>query len=231
VPPVLESLGQVLGDRYRPERELGAGGMAIVFLAADLRHARQVALKVLRPEIAAALGAERFLQEIRVTANLQHPNILSLFDSGQAGDLLYYVMPFVDGESLRQKLNRERQLPLAEAIRITADVGAALGYAHRQGVIHRDIKPENVMPHQCPMTNVQCPMSKVQGSPLGYWTLDIGHWTFGFIVTARSCGADRGSLPAGTGWCGHSRTCSRPAWRRAAPTAAVRRAGPPGPPR
>jgi serine/threonine-protein kinase len=145
VPPVLDRLGEALGDRYRLARQLGAGGMALVFLADDLRHDRRVALKVLRPEIAAALGGERFLKEIHVIAKLQHPNILPLFDSGQVDGLLYYVMPFIEGETLREKLIRERQLPLAEAIRITADLGDALAYAHREGVIHRDIKPENVL--------------------------------------------------------------------------------------
>ncbi|MDP3775817.1 MAG: protein kinase [Gemmatimonadales bacterium] len=134
-----------LSDRYAIERELGAGGMATVYLAKDLKHDRQVALKVLRPELAAMLGGERFLKEIHLTANLRHPHILPLYDSGEAGGFLYYVMPFVAGESLRDRLTREKQLPLDEALEIAREVADALGYAHAHGVIHRDIKPENVL--------------------------------------------------------------------------------------
>ena len=121
--------------------------MATVYLAHDLRHDRRVALKVLRPELAAVIGAERFLAEIKLTANLQHPHILPLFDSGEADGCLFYVMPFVEGESLRDRLNREKQLPVAEAVRIATEVASALDYAHRHGVIHRDIKPENILLH------------------------------------------------------------------------------------
>jgi Tol biopolymer transport system component len=134
-----------LSDRYRIERELGIGGMATVYLAQDIKHARKVAVKVLHPDLAAALGAERFLAEIKTTANLQHPHILSLHDSGEADGLLFYVMPFVDGESLRDRLSREKQLPLEDALRIAREVADALGYAHSHGVIHRDIKPENIL--------------------------------------------------------------------------------------
>ncbi|MBS1242142.1 MAG: protein kinase [Gemmatimonadetes bacterium] len=141
----LDQLAAALADRYRLEREAGAGGMATVYLAHDLRHDRKVALKVLRPELAAALGAERFLREIRTTANLRHPHIVPLYDSGAADGILYYVMPFIEGESLRDRLARERQLPLDEALRITREVADALGYAHGAGVIHRDIKPENIL--------------------------------------------------------------------------------------
>src|SRR5678815_2781486 len=140
-----DRLVSALGDRYRIERELGKGGMATVYLAEDLRHGRKVAVKVLLPELAAVLGAERFLSEIHVTAALQHPHILPLFDSGQANGQLYYVMPYVEGESLRTRLAREKQLPIDEAIRITREVASALDYAHRRGVIHRDIKPENIL--------------------------------------------------------------------------------------
>jgi serine/threonine-protein kinase len=136
-----------LADRYRIERELGAGGMATVYLAQDLKHDRKVAMKVLRPELAAVIGAERFLAEIRTTANLQHPHILPLFDSGAADSFLFYVMPFIEGESLRERLNREKQLPIVDAVRIAKEVASALDYAHRHGIIHRDIKPENVMLH------------------------------------------------------------------------------------
>jgi len=138
-------LQAALLTRYTIERELGRGGMATVFLAQDLRHDRKVALKVLRPELAAIIGAERFLREIRTTANLQHPHILPLHDSGEADGFLYYVMPYVEGESLRGRVERERQLPLDDALRIATDVAAALHYAHQHGVIHRDIKPENIL--------------------------------------------------------------------------------------
>ncbi len=143
----LDRLTTALSDRYAIEGEIGAGGMATVYLAQDLKHKRKVAVKVLRPELAVVLGAERFVQEITTTANLQHPHILPLFDSGEADGFLYYVMPFIDGETLRDKLNRETQLSIDEAVRITCDVADALDYAHRQGVIHRDIKPENILLH------------------------------------------------------------------------------------
>ncbi|HEU5050946.1 MAG TPA: protein kinase [Gemmatimonadales bacterium] len=142
-----ERLAAALADRYRIERELGQGGMATVYLAQDLRHGRRVAIKVLRPELAAVIGAERFLTEIRTTANLQHPHILPLFDSGNADSLLFYAMPFVEGISLRDRMAREKQLPIAEAVRIASEVASALDYAHRHGVIHRDIKPENILLH------------------------------------------------------------------------------------
>jgi serine/threonine-protein kinase len=155
----VEALAAALADRYTIQRELGAGGMATVYLAHDLKHDRQVAIKVLRPELAAVIGAERFLSEIKTTANLQHPHILPLFDSGvtdrrPAGpsdrlseSFLYYVMPYIEGESLRDRLSHEKQLPVADAVRIASEVAAALDYAHRHNVIHRDIKPENVMLH------------------------------------------------------------------------------------
>jgi serine/threonine-protein kinase len=142
---LLEQLTAALGERYRIERALGQGGMAVVFLAEDLKHRRRVAIKVLKPELSAALGGDRFLREIEIAAALQHPHILPLYDSGQAGALLYYVMPFADGESLRQRLAREHQLPLDTALEITRAVGSALQYAHDHGVIHRDIKPENIV--------------------------------------------------------------------------------------
>jgi len=143
----IERLSSALADRYRIERELGQGGMATVYLAEDLKHQRNVAIKVLKPELAAVLGAERFVQEITTTASLQHPHILPLFDSGTADGFLYYVMPYIEGETLRDKLNRETQLGIGEAVRITTEVADALDYAHRQGVIHRDIKPENILLH------------------------------------------------------------------------------------
>ncbi len=140
-------LAEALSDRYRIERELGQGGMATVYLAHDLKHDRDVALKVLHPELGAVIGAERFLQEIKTTARLQHPHILGLIDSGEADGLLFYVMPFVRGESLRARLSRDKQLPIPEALRIATEVASALDYAHRHGVVHRDIKPENVLLH------------------------------------------------------------------------------------
>jgi Tol biopolymer transport system component len=147
LPPELLVLQTALADRYSIERELGAGGMATVYLAHDQRHDRQVAVKVLRPELAAVIGAQRFLQEIKTTANLQHPHILGLIDSGAAHGLLWYVMPFVRGESLRDRIRTEKQLPIPEAVRLAGEVASALDYAHRQGVIHRDIKPENILLH------------------------------------------------------------------------------------
>ena len=145
--PIPDNLRTALADRYRIERELGAGGMATVYLAHDVKHDRPVAIKVLKPELSAILGAERFLHEIKTTANLQHPHILSLFDSGEAGGQVFYVMPYVEGESLRDRLTREKQLPVDEAVRIAREVADALDYAHQHGVVHRDIKPENILLH------------------------------------------------------------------------------------
>ena len=145
---VLTHLQSALADRYHIEREVGRGGMATVYLAQDVRHHRPVALKVLHPDLAMSLGPERFLREIQIAARLQHPHIVPLYDSGQAGDLLYYVMPFIEGESLRQRLERDGKLPLEEAVAIARAVATALDYAHRQQVVHRDIKPENVMMHE-----------------------------------------------------------------------------------
>ena len=138
-------LRDALAGRYRLERELGQGGMATVYLAHDLKHDRDVAIKVLRPELAASIGPERFQREIRLAAKLTHPHILPLFDSGEADGLLYYVMPNVSGQSLRDRLERERMLPVAEAVRIAREVAGALEHAHRQGIVHRDIKPDNIM--------------------------------------------------------------------------------------
>jgi serine/threonine protein kinase/tetratricopeptide (TPR) repeat protein len=143
-----DRLKRTLADRYDVEREIGRGGMATVFLAQDRRHGRRVAVKVLHPELSVGLGPDRFLREIQIAARLQHPHIVPLYDSGQAGDLLYYVMPYVEGESLRQRLERERRLPIEDALVIARAVAAALDYAHRQQVVHRDIKPENVMLHE-----------------------------------------------------------------------------------
>ncbi len=142
---LLGRLERALGNLYHIERELGRGGMGLVFLAEDLKHRRKVALKILRPELAQSLGADRFLREIRISAQLSHPNILTLIDSGEADGLMYYVTPYIGGESLRSRLNREKQLSVDEALRITREVADALGYAHSLGIIHRDIKPENIL--------------------------------------------------------------------------------------
>ncbi len=143
-----DALVSALATRYAIERPIGAGGMATVYLARDLKHNRQVALKVLNPELGAVLGAERFMAEIEVTANLHHPNLLPLFDSGEAAGFLFYVMPYIEGETLRARLQRERQLGVDEAVRIGAAVASALDYAHRHNVIHRDLKPENILMHE-----------------------------------------------------------------------------------
>ena len=137
-----------MGDRYTVERELGRGGMATVYLARDRKHDRPVAIKILRPEIVADQGGQRFLLEIQILARLQHPNILALLDSGttdEASPRPFYVMPYVEGETLRQRLTREGPLPVAEALRLVREIGEALHYAHGQGLIHRDVKPENVL--------------------------------------------------------------------------------------
>jgi serine/threonine-protein kinase len=141
----LETLRSTLGDRYRVEKAVGRGGMATVYLAQDLRHDRKVAIKVLRPDLTATVGADRFTREVKIAAQLSHPNILGVFDSGETQGLLYYVMPFVEGESLRDKLNREQQLSIDEAIQITCEVAEALGYAHAHDIVHRDVKPENIL--------------------------------------------------------------------------------------
>ena len=145
MPDLVTRLNAALEGRYRIERELGEGGMATVYLAEDLKHNRKVALKVLKPELAAVVGAERFLAEIQVTANLQHPHILPLFDSGEADNFLFYVMPYVEGETLQDRIDREKQLPVDEAVALASKVAGALQHAHEHGVIHRDIKPGNIL--------------------------------------------------------------------------------------
>jgi serine/threonine-protein kinase len=145
---LLEQLKTAVGDRFVIRRIVGRGGMATVYLAQDLKHDREVALKVFRPELAELIGTERFFREIRIAAKLNHPNILPVYDSGQAGPFLYYVMPYVGGESLRHRLQRERQITIEEAVGIAGQVAAALDYAHRQGIVHRDVKPENVLVHE-----------------------------------------------------------------------------------
>ena len=140
-----QELETALSSRYRLDRELGRGGMATVYLANDLRHERRVALKVLHPELSSALGPDRFLREIKLAARLNHPHIVPLFDSGEAGGFLFYVMPVVEGESLRDRLLRDGQIPVEEALQLVRGIASALDYAHRQNIVHRDIKPENVM--------------------------------------------------------------------------------------
>ncbi len=140
-----EVLAAALSDRYSFERELGRGGMATVYLARDVRHQRRVAIKVMHPHLATALDSGRFLREIEVAASLTHPLIVPLYDSGNAGGVLYYIMPYVEGESLYDRLQREKRLALEDALQITYDLADALGYAHRRGVLHRDVKPENIL--------------------------------------------------------------------------------------
>lgn len=144
----IEQIRSALEREYSIDRELGKGGMATVYLAQDVKHDRIVALKILHPDLAASMGAERFLREIKLAARLNHPHILPLFDSGAAGNFLYYVMPYIEGESLRERLDRQNQLPVEEALHIAKSMASALDYAHRQGIVHRDIKPENVMMHE-----------------------------------------------------------------------------------
>src|SRR5215472_2019009 len=145
---LLPQLNSSLGGRYAIDREIGRGGMATVYVARDVRHDRRVALKVLNPELGALLGVDRFIAEIKVTAKLQHPNLVPLFDSGEADGQLYYVMPFIEGESLRSRLTRERQLSVDDAVRIAMGAASALDYAHRHGIVHRDLKPENILLHE-----------------------------------------------------------------------------------
>src|SRR5262245_15068154 len=140
----LDRLKSALADRYTVERQVGAGGMADVYLTHDIRHNRKVAIKVMHRDLAELVGVERFLREIETTAQLQHPHILPLFDSGSIDGTVFYVMPYVEGESLRARLNRETQLPLADVLRITAEIATGIGYAHRHGVLHPDIQPDNV---------------------------------------------------------------------------------------
>ena len=142
---VPEELAVALGERYSLERELGQGAMATVYLAHDVRDRRPVAIKVMRPKVANVLGAERFLREIEIARSMAHPLIVPLYESGDAGGVLYYIMPYVEGESLFDRLQRERRLPLEAALRITQDVAEALGYSHARGVLHRDVKPENIL--------------------------------------------------------------------------------------
>ncbi|MFQ5551781.1 MAG: serine/threonine-protein kinase, partial [Gemmatimonadales bacterium] len=143
--PDIDRLKSALADRYTIEREIGGGGMATVYLATDVKHDREVAIKVLRPELSAALGTERFLREIKIAANLTHPHVLTLIDSGEAAGMLFYVMPYIEGSSLRERLSREGELPVGDTVRILREVVDALAYAHGKGIVHRDIKPDNIL--------------------------------------------------------------------------------------
>ena len=175
-----DQVREALRDRYLLERELGQGGMATVYLAHDLKHDRDVALKILRPELAAVLGRERFLAEIRLTAKLDHPHILTLIDSGESNGLLWYVVPFIRGESLRQKLQRDKQLGVEEALAITKQVAGALEYAHRHGVIHRDLKPENILLHEGEAMladfGIALAVKEAAGNRLTETGLSLGRW-------------------------------------------------------
>src|SRR5215831_18043690 len=145
MPEVPGALADALSGRYRIDRQIGVGGMATVYLARDLRHDRDVAIKVLKPDLAAVVGPDRFVKEIRTIAHLKHPHILPLFDSGSAGGFLFYVMPYIEGESLRDRVRRERRLPVPDVVKILRELADALAYAHAAGVIHRDVKPDNVL--------------------------------------------------------------------------------------
>ena len=177
-------------DRYEIDREVGSGGMARVFLARDLKHDRDVAIKVLRPELSSGIGKERFLREIKLAARLTHPHILPLHDSGEADGVLYFVMPLVEGDSLRVRLARERQLSLEDALQITRDVASALDFAHRHDIVHRDIKPENIMVEQ-------------DGTPrLADFGLAVGYRSSGWMAMAMRQMASMGLLIEGSSFRG-----------------------------
>jgi eukaryotic-like serine/threonine-protein kinase len=171
---LLERLQEILSDRYRFERELGRGGMAVVLLAQDVRHQRPVAIKVFRADVGDTTGAERFQREIRVLARLQHPHILPLYDSGTTGETSYFVTAFVEGESLRQRLRREAQLLIDEAVRLTAEVADALDFAHQHDVIHRDIKPENILLHDGHAVVADFGIARVMRRTGAEWTTSAG---------------------------------------------------------
>jgi hypothetical protein len=193
----VQRLNAALEGRYRIEHKLGEGGMATVYLADDLKHDRKVAVKVLKPELAAVVGAERFLAEIKTTANLQHPHILPLHDSGEADGFLFYVMPYIEGESLRERLERERQLPVDEAVRIATDVAEALHTAHERGVVHRDVKPANIlMSRGRPLVadfGIALAVSAAGGGRLTETGLSLGT---PFYMSPEQASADREPSPA-----------------------------------
>jgi serine/threonine protein kinase len=204
-----DHLKSALEDRYAIEREIGRGGMATVFLAEDVRHSRKVAVKVLKPELAESVGADRFLREIRTTANLRHPHIVPLYDSGQAAGFLYYVMPFVEGESLEQRLERERQLSVDESLKIAGQVADALSYAHERGLLHRDIKPGNVMLERghAVVTDfgVARAVSAAGGERLTSTGLAVG--TPAYMSPEQAAGDDRLDARRPASFHGHDRFC------------------------
>jgi serine/threonine-protein kinase len=171
---LMERIQRVLSTRYVIERELGRGGMAVVFLARDVRHDRPVAIKVFRSDIGDAIAAERFQREIRLLARLQHPHILPLYDSGTTGETSYFVSPFIEGETLRDRLKREHQLPVDEAVRLTLEVADALDFAHTHDVIHRDIKPENILQHDGHAVVADFGIARAMRRSAGEWTTSAG---------------------------------------------------------
>src|SRR5688572_27813777 len=171
---LMERIQRVLSTRYVIERELGHGGMAVVYLARDVRHDRPVAIKVFRSDVGDATGAERFQREIRLLARLQHPHILPLYDSGTTGETSYFVSPFIEGETLRERLKRERQLPVDEAVRLAIEVCDALDFAHSRGVVHRDIKPENILLHDGHAVVADFGIARAIRRTVGEWTTAAG---------------------------------------------------------
>ena len=171
---MMERIQRVLSTRYVIERELGHGGMAVVFLARDVRHDRPVAIKVFRSDVGDAIAAERFQREIRLLARLQHPHILPLYDSGTTGETSYFVSPFIEGETLRDRLKREHQLPVDEAVRLTMEVADALDFAHTRDVIHRDIKPENILQHDGHAVVADFGIARAMRRSAGEWTTSAG---------------------------------------------------------
>jgi eukaryotic-like serine/threonine-protein kinase len=171
---LMERIQHVLSTRYVIERELGHGGMAVVFLARDIRHDRPVAIKVFRSDVGDAIGAERFQREIRLLARLQHPHILPLYDSGTTGETSYFVSPFIEGETLRDRLKREHQLPIDEAVRLAMEVADALDFAHTRDVIHRDIKPENILQHDGHAVVADFGIARAMRRSAGEWATSAG---------------------------------------------------------
>ena len=227
---LLSQLRTALADRYTLERELGRGGMATVYLARDLRHKRPVALKVLHPELAYAIGGDRFLREIEVAANLTHPHIVPLFDSGEVDGLLYYVMPYIEGESLRDRLAGCPQLPLEEAVHIAENVASALAYAHGQGIVHRDIKPANILFESGEAVVTDFGIAKAVSAAGGDRLTEPGAavGTVAYMSPEQSSGQPTWTGgPTSTAW----GACSTRCWRGSYPTTVPRpiRSSPSGP--
>lgn len=185
----LEQIQAAVSDRYRVDRQIGAGGMATVFLAHDRKHDRRLAVKVLNDDLAATVGAERFLREVSLAARLSHPHVLPVYESGERNGLLFYFMPFIEGESLRDRLTREGQLPIEEALRIAADVGDALGYAHRKKIVHRDVKPENILLSHGEAMITDFGIARVLGSDTLHITATgVAVGTPGYMSPEQTCG-------------------------------------------